>query len=128
MSFSCSFWRFPKENSLVICSTGLKRNAVIVSAGEGFPMLFLSILWNLSGDWCVVMDLLLAGIWWWSCGEGSLFFKVYRFFICVESKIITSVESGSYVMAVHEKRSKYFNDIFIRISKLHWFNLFSHYT
>ena len=48
-----------------------------------------------SGNWCVVVSLLLRVLWWWPRDEFSLIYENYRVFICMKLKIVTFVESES---------------------------------
>ena len=51
-------------------------------------MVVFSVLRSLTGNQCVVLYLLLGGIFWWPCGEVSLVCEYYHVFICMKSKIV----------------------------------------
>ena len=79
--FYCSCQRLPKTNYPVIRYTGLNGNSTMVSSVKGITIVVFSVIWRLSDKWCVAVSWLLRGIWWYTCGEVSLVYEDYCFFI-----------------------------------------------
>ena len=106
-SCSCSCQISPQAYSPVILSTGLNGNAESMLAGEGLPMMLLSIIRRLSCYRFVVISLLIEALWWFPRGGFSLVFEYYHVLFAWSQKLLLLLNLYLRPWRFVGKRSKY---------------------